>query len=137
MEIKNLLIEAIGVFLLTFSLGINFEVQKQSSSNVQSTQVGIAYMLVYICLFSLYNITPHLNPMITLTLFMLKKINLVYFLAYILTQFISGIFAALYLKVFLSGNVNPVETPELSIVQFFILEIITCSLFVMTYLRAQ
>lgn len=37
MEIKNLLIEAIGVFLLTFSLGINFEVQKQSSSQVQST----------------------------------------------------------------------------------------------------
>ena len=73
-------------------------------------------MLVYICLFSLYNITPHLNPMITLTYFMLKKMNLSQSIAYILTQFISGIFGALYLKVFLSGNVSPVETPDLTTV---------------------
>ena len=54
--------------------------------------------------------------MITLTYFMLKKMNLSQSIAYILTQFISGIFGALYLKVFLSGNVSPVETPDLTTV---------------------
>lgn len=106
MKLKKLVFEGLGTFLLTFAVGMSSQMIQSEKVKDLSFIKALSFFMVYMFFYPFgRNISGcHLNPIISFSMFMVKKINAVDMVAYIFTQFITAILSCLFLKTFLEEN---------------------------------
>ena len=135
MKVKNLLFEAIGTFVLTFSIGMSDNYLQQDQNILKS----LSYFIVYLAFFQIGKKISgcHLNPIVSFAMFFVKKLDAIQTLGYTITQFSVAIVASFLVKACTKQNKSTEPTLELTMLKYSILESISSWIFVLAFLKAS
>lgn len=137
MNIKNLIFEAIGTFLVVLTSGMVENAILDNKTRDPIISHGIIAFITYTTLFIIgKNISGcHLNPAVSLAMAFTKSFSFVEAIGYIIVQFTSGILGSLVYFSFKNNIEVDEEIIKIGIKEFFGMEIISTAFLVMVYLK--
>lgn len=137
MNIKNLLFESIGTFLVVLTAGMMENAILDNKTRDPIFSHGIIAFITYTSLFTIgKNISGcHLNPAVSFAMAFTKSFSFVEAIGYIIAQFTSGILGSLIYFAYKNNIETDEESIKIGVTEFFGMEIISSAFIVMVYLK--